>query len=589
MVIATAVFISSCGKKAPAYTRYIPKEASSVISIDTKGMMAKLEKDSLSVEKILEVLKADTANATAYATALETYKRFKESGIDWDSKVYINATSVNLMGYLGGTSIQVVAGMKDVSKFEAFVKQQPGSKEVKKGEGFSYMLDDEWSLGWNDDAVMLIAGGDRPSYEDFLPDSLKNSKPRSETNASGPAEKLKKYFKLEKKESILSVDGFNDLQGKQGDITIFNQVNLDGISAMAFAFLPKLKEMIDGSYSSSIINFENGKVVVNSDSHVSDKVADVLKKYAGPEVDLSLLENYPSQQVNGVMAFSFKPELIPALIRETGLDALLSLGLIQTGMGLDDFAKIFKGDFAVAVSDFAVVNKDMGKDANVYRSEEPTAKLVFTARIGDKAAFEKLINFAVKEGMIIRNGDMLIPADGGVPANDMPFAISTANNALTFASDSATLAVFQSKTQKIGLSEEVRSKLKGHSVAAYIDLASIFNGVLPIMHDSTNMTGHNIFSRLKTDLKNASFTMENFKGNSLKGSGELVFGDANKNSLSQLTRLIMYIYEQDREEKAIKAKQWAEQDKIEVTVVEEPKKPTPPPPPAKKPVQKKRR
>ncbi|MEO7313441.1 MAG: DUF4836 family protein, partial [Chitinophagaceae bacterium] len=547
-----------CGKKAPGYTKYIPKQASNIISVDVKSLLTKLNNDSLTVENMLALLK-DTSNPDDYKTAITKYTELKDAGVDWDSKVYISAGSLGMMGNGSTPEVQVVAGMKDVKKLETFLKLQSKNTEIIKADGYSYSAQEEMAIGWNDDAVMVVFGGKNKSYPDYSPDdTTMGTKPKSEANASGAVEKLKKYFKLEKKESILTVDGFNDLQGKKADIAIFNQANLDGVSAMAFAFVPKLKELIEGAYSATTVNFEDGKAVIENSGFVGEKMGDILKKYAGPEVDLGMIENYPSQNINGAMAFSFKPELIPALIRETGLDALLGLGLAQTGMGLDDFAKVFKGDFAVVVSDFTMEKKDMGKDAGMYKSEMPAAKLIFAAKIGDKAAFEKLVNLAVKQGGIIRSGNMLIPADKGVPAADIHFAISTANDMLTFASDSATLVAYQSKSQKIGLSDDIKSKMKGNAIAAYIDVEKILAGVSPNLFDSAQMEPQNVLARAKTTFKNGWFTGSNFDGKSINGKGEIVFADPKKNSLVQLVRFSMYAAEQGKIHQQQRMKEWTE-------------------------------
>ena len=578
--IAAIVLLAACGKKAPSYTKYIPKNASNVISIDVKSMLTKLNSDSLTVENMMVIMQ-DTAHPDDYTKAINVYKELKDAGIDWENKLFISASSLEVMNNGQSPDFQIVAGMKDVAKLEAFLKKQPEMTEIIKGEGFSYSMKGPVAFGWNNDALMVIMDGNKVNYNDFTPiDSNKNdvTLPIPESNATGAVEKLKKYFKLTKKESILSVDGFNDLQGKKVDIAIFNQADLEGVSAMAFAFLPKLKELIEGVYSATTINFEDGKAVVESKGFVSDKMGALLKKYAGPEVDLGMIDNYPSQNINGVVAFSFKPELMPAMIRETGLDALLGLGLAQTGMGLDDFAKVFKGDFAVVFSDFAIEKKDMGKDAEMYSREMPTARLIFTAKIGDKAAFEKLVSFGVKSGAVIRSGTMLIPADNGVPATEMPFAISTSNDMLTFASDSATLVAFQNKSQKIGLADDVKSKLKGNAVAAFLDVEKLLNGINDNMFDSTDVSAKNILVKAKATFKNSWFTSGNFNGKSITGKGEIVFADPKTNSLVQFIRFGMYAAEQEKEKKARNASEWEKEAKADVMLTDSI---PPPPPPAK--------
>jgi|GEM_PF-327178 len=566
LVVVAVVLLTACGKKAPAYTKYIPKDASNVVSVDVKSLLLKLNSDSLTLENMTSVFK-EGHGASDYAEMMNRYKDFKDAGLDLDSKVFLATSAFDFNKYNSSFSVQFVAGMKDSKKFEEFLKKQKETGEIRKGEGYSYTGTDEVAIGWNEDAVMIVYSSNAKKYNDYESDTAEMSRPKSADVAGGPAEKLKKYFKLEKKESILSVDGFNDLQGKTADVAIFNQVNLDGISGMAFAFLPKVKELVEGAYGTTTINFEDGKIEVESTSTTGKKMADILKKYAGPEVDMSLLENYPSQNVDGVMAFSFKPELIPALIKETGFDALLGIGLSQTGLSLDDFAKVFKGDFAVAVSDFAVEKKeiDMGKDAmGSYSREVPSAKMVFVAKIGDKAIFNKLVALGEKQGFIIRNGNMLIIANNGRPAEGSPIVISTANDLLTIASDSATLLAYQNKSQKIGLSDEAKGKIKGSAIAAFVDVEKILNGISSNVFDSTDVTLANVMAKSKATFKNFSFSTSNFSGSSVKGKGEIVFGDAKKNSLAQIVRYGMYVAEQYKLHEAEQAKKYQEDSTTDV-------------------------
>ena len=581
IAVVTIVLLAACGKKAPSYTKYIPKGSPNVISIDVKSMLTKLNSDSLTVENMLSVIK-DTANPDEYVMAMTKYKELKDAGIDWESKVYIATSAMDIMGY-NKPDVEIVAATKDAAKLEDYLKKQPGMSEIKKGDGYSYGSNEDMAIGWNSEAVMMVFSGNKKRFNTFQDDDNSDkSKPKSEATLSGAAGKIKTYFALSKSESILSVDGFNDVQGKPADIAIFNQANLDGINAMAFAFLPKLKELIEGTYSATTINFENGKAVIETKGAVGKKMGEILKKYAGPEVDLSMIENYPSQNIDGAVVFSFKPELIPAIIRETGVDALLSLGLAQTGMGLDDFSKVFKGDFAVVVSDFAVNREEAGKDAEIYSREKPVAKMIFAAKIGDKAAFDKLVNFAVKTGSVIRSGDMLIPAEDGHPAPEMPFAISTANNMLTFASDSATLVAYQSKSQKAGIPDDIKSKLKGSAVGAFINIEKILQGISTEIFDSSDMAPKNILAKAKTTFKSGWITSANFDGKAVTGKGELLFADATKNSLVQLVRFSMYATEETRAESERNRKKWDEESKTTVTVTDAVPPPPPPPAPAPK-------
>lgn len=559
-LLAVAVLLLvSCGKKNPSYTKYIPKESNYVVGIDVRSILEKLDKDSLSVEKIMTTFKDETSNEKL-TKALDTYNQFKDAGIDWASRVYI-AASLNgsLMG--GGSfngNVEAVAGMKDSKKFEEFLKKQPNTKDIKKGDGFSYTGDGDKIIGWNEDAVIFVTA-QSGSSDDYMPDSLGNmSKPQSANNATASADLLKKFFKLDKKESISEAEGFGDLQSQKGDVVVYSQ---SGNMAKSFPFLamvPKLADFMKG-YSTSILNFENGKVVTESTGHLGKEAADFLKKYAGPEIDWSLVENYASSNVDGVVAFSFNPTLIPGLIQYLGFEGPANMGLQQAGLTLEETGKIFKGDFAVVVSDFAISRTaaQPGKDdiSGMASSTMPTAKMVFVAKLGDKAVVEKLLKMATDRGLIVRNGNMIAPNPQMTGGAAFPYAISIANDQLTFASDAATLTAYQAKSGKITLPSGVESTLKGKAASAYVDVEKILAGISPTMFDSNSAAEQAVLNQAKATFKNGWYTFSNISGNSITSKAEFNLMSDKQNSLSQIIKFGIFAYQQNKIAEASRAKE----------------------------------
>ena len=293
---------------------------------------------------------------------------------------------------------------------------------------------------------------------------------------------------------------------------------------------------------------------MQTDGYFGKELTDFLKKYAGPEVDMDLVGNYPSSNVDGVIAFSFKPEIIPGFITELGFDGPANMGLSQAGLTTSDVGKLFKGDFAVMVSDLAFPTAEPGKDAITYGSSMPAVKMIFAAKIGDKAILDKLLNLAQKQGAITRNGNMItLNSNGGQPS---PFVISITNDVLIFASDAATHAAYLAKSQKIGLPSDANGKLKGKAVSAFIDFEKILGSVGTNMSDSNNASGKAIINKAKTTFRNVYYTMDNFDGKVLKGNAEVNFVDEKKNSLAQIIRFAMYAYQQEEADKATRMKEW---------------------------------
>lgn len=556
LLITAVTLFAACSKKGPSYTQYIPKDASYVVSIDVKSMVAKLEKDSLSVENMLEVIK-DSTNPSKYAKAVEIWKQFKDAGLDLENKVFIAVPAINMSA--GNLDIEVLAGLKDEKKLEAFITKMPEAPKVTKEGDISYATVNEWLVGWNKEAVMILGGRSTPKMAEVYNGDSTMTAPAPVPGASaGLPDKMKKFFALKKDESIAAVNSFNDLAAEKGDIAIFtNTTTLAGSQTNpALAMMPKVKELLEGIYSTTIIDFEDGKMVMKSNTYTGPKLSEILKKYAGPVVDMSLVEPYPSNNVGGITAFSFNPELIPALLKETGFDAMADLVLTQQGITTADIAKAFKGDFAVIFSDFTITKVEKKNwDDQPYMTDEPSAKLLVAVRIGDKASFEKLLALGTKSGNILRQGNRLVPARNGEADTSSKMFVGIENDLLVFSNDDAVYKAYVAKTGKIELNNDVRGAMKGSSLVFFVDAGKILNSIPETIFDSTSVHEKNVLAKSKTVFKTLSFNMSNFDGKKVSGNGEITMA-SEKNSLPQFVRFLMYTAEEMKLKDAEQAARW---------------------------------
>lgn len=548
--IIASIVLTACSSKGPEYTRFIPKSAGYVIAFDVKSMMTKLNEDSLTMENMLDVLK-EKNNTGDYTQALEIWKQFKDAGLDFENKVLVAVPEINMDK--GAVGFQLVAGVKDPAKLEAFVAKLPNAPKVEKDGDLSMVtIEGNVMMGWNKEAVMIV-GNESPSDYGML-DFNDSSAVASIPGAEGVKADIKKYFTLKKDESIASVKEFTDLLQEKADMAIFTSGNgATGSGANPFlAMLPKVKELLDGVYSTTTVNFEDGKIVINGQTYAGKKLAELLSKYAGPVADLSLVERYPSANINGVTAFSFKPELIPAFLKETGFDAFVNMALSEGGTSADDIAKAFKGDFAVVFGDFAMKTIDEGKDAS-YQRIEPSGKLVFAARIGDKTAFDKLIALAEKQGGIRRVGNKLVPAidaESGMPdPSSFGFVAGIENDLLIVSNDSAVYASYAAGKSGTAISASAKAALKDQSLSFYVNTPSILKGIPDAIFDSADHHERKILNRSKEMFGEMYFNSTNFDGKKITSKGEVAL-TSGKNSLPQLVRYLMFIAEEMKQKEA---------------------------------------
>lgn len=552
LTVVAAITLTACSKKGPSYAKYIPKTSGYVVAFDVKSMMTKLAEDSLTMDNMVSVLNEDSTDESGKALAM--WEKFKDAGLDFENKVLLAMPELDMKG---GFSVQLVAGLKDAAKLEKFVSELPNApKPVKEGD-ISMVTEGELALGWNNDAVMIMVSTAAPSYGMLdMTDSNAVAEVPGADKAKG---NIKKFFNLKEDESIASVKAFTELMQETADVAVYtSSESAAGANNPYMAFMPKVGELLKGVYSTSVINFEADKISISGSSYVGPKLSELLKKYAGPVADKSLLERYPSANLGAVAAFSFKPEVFPAVLKETGLDALANMATAESGTNFEEVGKAFKGDFAVIFSDFEIKNTDAGKDALSSMSWQPAGKLVVAARIGDKAAFDKLLGLAEKQQMLVRQGNRIVPA-AEVGAQGIYAGIE--GDLLVISNDSAIYAGYASGKAGAKLAEPVAANMSNQSMLFYINTPGILKAIPEGVIDDGDVYTRNILARSKEVFGEIWFNSSNFDGKKVDSKGEVKVSGG-KNSLSALVKYLMYIAEQ------VKAKDKAEEAMINAMIQE---------------------
>ncbi|TAD85826.1 MAG: DUF4836 family protein [Bacteroidetes bacterium] len=563
-LVAATLLFAACSKKGPSYAQYIPKEASYVMAVDVKSMVGKLESDSLTVENMLEILK-DTDEPADYTRALGIWKQFKDAGLDWNNPLLLAVPQLDMDA--GKLEFEIVAGLSDAKKLEAFIAQLPDAPKVQKEKDLSFALTADWAIGWNSSAVMILGNNnDLQALNGYVNPIDSNIAPVP-GSAAAPIEKLKKYFALAKDASVVSVAEFNNMMEKKSDIAIFTNSSsaLNSASAnAALAMMPKVKDLVEGLYSTTYINFEDGKIVMDANTFAGKKLSELLKKYAGPQIDRSMVEAYPGTPM-GISAFSFKPALIPGMLAETGLDALANLGLSQAGTTVDEISKCFAGDFAVIFGDFKLQQVlKTSYDGSTYTSTEPDGNLVVAVKVGDKALLDKLLALATKQGMLLRSGNRLMLANNGVADTTAKVALGIENNMLIFSNNEATYKAYAANTSKASLPTSAVDAIDKKSVAFWMDGEKLLGGIPETIFDSTEVHSKNMLVRAKQVFKSAWFNSDNFDGKKINGKAELGLAPG-KNALPQLVRFLMYVAEESKARDAALRSSW---DTVEPSVAD---------------------
>lgn len=544
-VIAFAV--TSCGKKTPTEAKYIPKDASSVVVINPKSLDEKLKSGNLSLDSFINRFKSfgDSTNTEN----LKKWEDFKNSGINLDNNLYFFLVQKGSVQKGLTTAFSVMASLKDEAKFEKFIKEQKEFKaeNLSKEKTYSYLSTNEKiSLAWNKEVVLATFYA---TDKRALIDSLGNySEPDKTEDLKAQKEEVNRYFNLKETESVASISLFKDMFKTKADGYMFSSTNaFMGYLASTPLNIPKVQELLQDNYSSTTFNFDNGKIVVTSNSYTNAMLSSILKKYSSAEVNTHLAEFFPTQNLNGTILISFNPELFDGLLKELEVKGMLDGFLAQQGLTSADLFKVLSGEINIAMSDFTVENKEVSTqlyDGSTYKynSTVPTFKLIVTAKVGDKTAFTKIMDKAVENKFLAKT------TNGYTTTEAMSFTgmyFFADEKTIVIASNQELYNTYLANKQKSNINSTVLSEFKGKSLASFIDINSLINGSKASIKDSSF---NKVMTLTNNTFKNIISTSDGFDGKGINGKLTVNMVNEKQNSLVSIFNLISEVYKTIKEQ-----------------------------------------
>ncbi len=533
LLIISAAFITSCKKSVPKQTKYIPKNAVFVATINTKSLQSKLMKNQATLENIIKNV---SGSDTSVTKGKQEWEDLLASGIDLDENFYVAV--VNKGGGMTtgkGTMVtSAIGALKDEGKLEAYIKKKDPASEVRKEKDYSYStIHGDNIVAWGKDVVIMISYQKTFSTNDMEYDSATHSfNLRNPANSVNDMKtEVESDFNLKEDESVASIPEFRDLMQEKSDASIW--VNSSASIGDLPLPLPKLKELFSNSFTAAKVNFEDGKIVLDSKSYYSSQLKDILKKSSGSTADLGLIENYPSDNINGFGAFSFNPELINELVKYLEVGGVVDMYLTKmmgSNYTLPEALKAIKGDFAVIVSDFASAPA-ADTATGMRQGSMPNLKMLLNIPVGDKVQMDRLLDRLVSMQMLVKtNGQYSLTPN----LQKVGYQLTADDKNVFIASDENLLNQYKAKSKKANLNKDVMSDLKGKSGIMYVNIESILNG----MNSSGNVQVNNVLPKAKETFKDMEAYTENFNGKYVEGHAELHFKNEKDNSLTSLLGFI---------------------------------------------------
>jgi hypothetical protein len=299
--------------------------------------------------------------------------------------------------------------------------------------------------------------------------------------------------------------------------------------------LTKFADLFKGSYGAGSVNFENGRAVAHYRSYTGKDLAEILKKYPNQTVDMSLVNKYP-YPVEGFAAFSFNPQIISDIIKYGGMQSTVDQYFQQLGFTMDDVTKAFKGDFAIVFSDIATGEKEYEMNGMKFHNNKPSVKLVFTATIGDKTSYDKIVSKLAEQGIMEMKNGQYVPKGMGDE-----FAFNMDGKNLTVASDNDVMQQYLSGRGNAAVPGDIANEAKDKAAMFYVDINKILQGI------STGSDEKSLDAARAT-FKNGTATTTNFNGKYVESNFELNTVNNNENSLVSLIKFFAAVSQKIQKE-----------------------------------------
>ena len=527
----------ACKNNAPEETKLIPKDALAVVSLNAHSLKEKLEADGITIDTLLsKIFEKDSSGKKDRKTIADLRAN---AGINWKEKIHFFIVKKKAADNSEITIMNVLASISDKEKLASFINTNnyASNKNIQESKTFNYLDSKENSmLAWDKDHLlaMFYTRSVKPYYDSV---NMKFVIPEKNNSSKEMIEEATRLFTQKEDASMMSVKGFREMFKTNAEGYFFSSTNnlLGSLSTIPLQ-LPKLEELTKDNYTTATLAFEEGKIVVKSTTYTNPFLGSILSKFAGPTVNLSLLEKYPSNNINAIVMASFNPAIFGGILQQLEVEGIVNEFLKQSGISSSDLYGAMKGDIAVIVSDLGIGTADpmKRKDELFLTKGKQMGKMIVNIPVGNKDNFNKIMNKALEMGTVQKNGKEYKGAD---LLRTMGLYLIANEQHLIIASDSITYTQYLASTTKSVINKEALNYFKGKSTILYIDVANTING---FAKDSTDGF-HNSMITAKNTVKDIMGSSENFSGGSIKAVFEVRMQNEEQNSLVTLMSLFTNI------------------------------------------------
>ena len=343
---------------------------------------------------------------------------------------------------------------------------------------------------------------------------------RVQQNATLPIDSLVSFANtlhhLTEDQSLEKNNSYAALLKENADVHMWSNITLT-LSSMGggpFAFLSASPLMQD-NYSTTTINFENGKILATARFLFGEALSRVMEKHEVPNLTKDVFNRIPPNDVAGVLAWNFNPETIREFFTAAGINP--DNYLKQYNTSLDQIVKSTNGQLIFSLSPR---NGKSNPDPANSLSMMPMpldVNAFLSISVKDKTSFDQLLSLL--KGLFIgeeRAAQLKIP----YKINNEWFAIGTSTKQV----DSFMLGS--------SYSHSFTDRITGDPVGGYIDINKLVATAPHDMFDSSQI------SLAKNTWEDIIIKGGRFKDRSMSLHAEINLVDKSTNSLKQIGKFM---------------------------------------------------
>lgn len=542
--------LTACSNKALQEAAYIPKDAALVAVLDVKEMKTKLKKNHLNIDSIiLSIFNRNYPPRTIIRKDGSTITESISADVVPDLKIekmILFVQSKTLADNSTTFSINILtkqnSGEDAVS--DSLSKSIMKDFKVQEEKSFStaYSPEKKFRLSWNDDIslVTYFFHESKPVYDTI---EMRFKMPLEPNIESESKAEVATFFNQSLDQSMASVDYFTDMFKEKADGYLFSTSNSSLSTLKNSPFnLPKLEELLKDNYTCATLHFEQGKIRVQSTNYFNPVLSSLLRQYAGPVINWSLVNDYPEGEINMLALASFQPALLGGILQQLQLKSFADNFLSKSGLSLDEVLSAFKGELAVVVSDLRIQEPDPMKrrDERSLQQGLPGGNLLLRLPVGEKASYKKLMETGVKNGWLLKRGKVYQSAPD---FNFFNLFILGDESDFYIASGAEVYANYLAAAGKKNkfLTSTTFQSFNSSSVVFYFNIASMIRGL-------TSADGSYAYHRatdiMASTLKEITIASDNFDGKSVHHNLEIRMQDSITNGLVSLAKMTITLAEE---------------------------------------------